>query len=90
MMAILTITHHGRTRMSQRGIRDTDLQVILAHGTEIGRNRIMLKKRDAAKVIRDLKKQIADVERLTDKVLVVEEDRLITAYHQTTAIRPQG
>ena len=90
MMAALSITRHARSRMSQRGIRETDLEVILTHGTEIGRDRIMLKKRDAAKVIQDLKKQIANVERLTDKVLVVEEGQLITAYHQTTSIRPFG
>ena len=50
----------------------------------------MLKKREAAKVIRDLKKQIANIERLTDKVLVVADGQLVTVYHQTTPIRPSG
>ena len=89
-MTALTITRHGETRMSQRGIRETDLDVLLAHGTEIGRGRIMLKKRDAARVIRDLKKQITNIERLTDKVLVVADGHLITAYHQASPIRPYG
>ena len=74
--------------MSQRCIRETDLAVILAHGTEIGRDRIMLKRRDAAQVIEALKKQITSIERLTDKVLVVVDGRLVTAYHQTSPIRP--
>ena len=87
-MTNLTITHHGEARMSQRGIRKADLNVILAHGTDIGRDRIMFTKRDAARITRDLKRLIADVERLTDKVLVVENGRLITAYHQTAPIRP--
>ena len=87
-MTALPITRHGGIRMSQRGIRETDLEVLLTHGTEIGRDRIMLKKRDAARVIRDLKKQIANIERLTDKVLVVADGQLITTYHQTTSIRP--
>lgn len=43
-MTSLTITRHGEVRMSQRCIRQTDLEVILAHGTEVGRNRIMLKR----------------------------------------------
>ena len=85
-MTSLTITHHGEIRMSQRGIRKTDLEVLLTHGAEIGRDRIMLKKRDSAKVVRALKKQIAQIERLTDKVLVVVDGHLVTAYHQTKPI----
>ena len=87
-MTDLTITRHGHVRMSQRGIRQADLEVILMHGTDIGRNRIMLKRRDAAEAIRTLKKQITNIERLTDKVLVVEDGRLVTAYHQSTPVRP--
>ena len=46
----------------------------------------MLKKRDAAILIQDLKKQIAHIERLKDKVIVVEDGRLITAYHRTKPV----
>ena len=89
-MTDLTISRHGHVRMSQRGIREADLEVILAHGTDIGRNRIMLRRRDAAEAIQTLKKNIANIERLTDKVLVVADGQLITAYHQSTSIRPSG
>ena len=89
-MTGVVVTRHGEIRMSQRCIRETDLEVILAHGTEIGRNRIMLKRRDAAEAIRSLKKQIDNIERLTDKVLVVVDGQLVTAYHQTTAVRQCG
>ena len=89
-MSDITISRHGIVRMSQRGIRDADLEVILAHGTDIGRNRIMLRRRDAVRVIQTLKKQIAKIERLTDKVLVVADGQLVTAYHQSTPIRPSG
>ena len=87
MMTSLAITRHAEARMSQRGIRETDLDFVLAHGTEIDRDRIMLTKRDAVKAIRDLKKRIADIERLTGKVLVVAEGRLVTAYHQARRTR---
>ena len=87
-MTALIMTRHGETRMSQRGFRKTDLEVLLAHGTDIGRDRIMLRRRDAAELIRDLKKQIAKIERMTDKVLIVVEGELVTAYHQTTPVRP--
>ena len=86
-MTTLIMTRHGETRLSQRGFRKTDLEVLLAHGTDIGRNRIMLRRRDAAELIRDLKQQIAKIERLTDKVLIVVEGRIVTAYHQTTSDR---
>lgn len=87
-MTGLLITRHGEARMSQRGIREADLDLILAHGSDIGRDRIVLMKRDAAKAIQTLKRQIARIERLTDKVLVVEDGCLVTAYHPTRPIRP--
>ena len=89
-MTDLIISRHGNVRMAQRGVRETDLEVILAYGTDIGRNRIMLRRRDAAEAVRTLKRQIANIERLTDKVLVVADGQLVTAYHQSTPIRPKG
>lgn len=86
-MTEVTITRHGESRMSQRGIRQSDLDILLDYGTEIGRNRIMLKNRIAAEEIRKLKKQISDIERLKGKVIVVMGKRIVTAYHQTKAIR---
>ena len=83
-MTDLIISRHGNIRMAQRGIREADLEVILAYGTDIGRNRIMLRRRDAAEAVRTLKRQIANIERLTDKVLVVADGQLVTAYHQST------
>lgn len=86
-MRSIAITRHAEARMSQRGIRETDVEFLLAHGTDMGPDRIVLTKRDAAQAIRDLKKRIADIERLTGKVLVVAEGRLITAYHSSKATR---
>ncbi len=82
-MTSLAITRHAETRMAQRAIRESDLDVLLTHGTDIGQDRIMLKKRDAAELIRFWKKEIARIERLTGKVLVLTEGRLVTAYHET-------
>ncbi|MDE2824248.1 MAG: DUF4258 domain-containing protein [Chloroflexota bacterium] len=87
-MTSVFITRHGQARLSQRGIRQTDLDLVLAHGTEIGCDRIMLMARDAAKLIRARKQEIAKIERLTGKVLVVSNGHLVTAYHQTTPSRP--
>lgn len=89
-MTSLAITRHAQARMSQRGIRETDVDFLLAHGTDMGADRIMLTKRDAAKAIRDLKKRIAHIERLTGKVIVVAEGCLVTAYHEAKRTRRRG
>ncbi len=86
-MTSVLVTRHGQARLSQRGIREADLDLVLAHGTEIGQDRIMLMARDAATLIRALKREIAKIERLTGKILVVSDGRLVTAYHQSRPIR---
>ena len=65
-------TRHAEVRMSQRGFRKNDVKVILTHGTDIGRNRIMLLRRDAVEVIRKIKKQIAELGR--SRTLLKERD----------------
>ena len=77
-----SITKHGRARMRQRGLREADLDLILEYGTEIGQDRIMLRGRDTDKIIQSLKREIAKFERLKNKVVVVSDGRLITAYHR--------
>ena len=89
-MTSISITRHGEARMSQRGIRKSDIDTLLAHGTEVSPDRFMLRKRDADRQSRGLKKQIATLERLTGKVAVVADGLLITAYHRTKPGRPAG
>ena len=60
-MTALTLTRHGERRMSQRAFRNADLEVLLAHGTDIGRDRILLRKRDAARLIQNVKEQITRI-----------------------------
>ena len=89
-MTTIAITRHGEARLSQRGLRNSDLDILLAHGTETGPDRIMLRKRDAVRIIRDLKRRIAELERLTGKEIVIAGGQLITAYHRTRPIRASG
>ena len=58
------ITRHAEARMSQRGIRKADVPVLLDHGTETGPDSLMLMKRDAARLIEELRKRIAALQRL--------------------------
>lgn len=89
-MTDIAITRHGEARLSQRGIRKSDLDILLAHGTETGPDRIMLRKHDAAQAIRDFKRQITVLERLSGKEVVIADGQLITAYHRTRPHRPSG
>ena len=82
-MMHIKVTRHAEARMSQRGIRWSDIEVLLEHGTETGPDRIMLTNRDAARLISGLKKQIAMVERVVGKEAVVANGVLVTAYHRT-------
>lgn len=58
-MTSVAIARHGEARMAQRGIRRSDLDILLAHGTETGPNRFMLRKWDAGRLIQGLKRRIA-------------------------------
>ena len=89
-MTGIAITRHGEARLSQRGIRRSDLDILLAHGAETGPDRLMLRRRDAVKLIGELKRQIARLERLAGKEAVVADGRLITAYHRTKPVRRCG
>lgn len=87
-MTGLAMTRHAEARMSQRGIRESDLDFLLAHGSEVGGDKIMLTNRVAAELIRTRKREIADIERLAGKVLVIAGGQLVTAYHQSKSARP--
>ena len=89
-MTGIVITRHGEARLSQRGIRKSDLDILLTYGTETGPDRIMLRKYDAAQAIRDFKRQIAVLARLSGKEIVIADGQLITAYHRTRPHRPSG
>ena len=87
-MTSLDITRHGEARMSQRGFRRSDLDVLLALATEMGGDRLMLRARDADRAIAELKRRMAMLQRLRNTVLVISEGSLVTAYHQTTSVQP--
>lgn len=63
VFAPVAITRHARARMSQRGLRREDLGVLLAHATDIGDDRYMLRDRDAAQVIESCRRAIRIVKR---------------------------
>lgn len=84
-MGIFSISNHAEIRMSQRGFKPSDVDFILDFGDQITPDAIMLTKRAAAKLIQDFKSKIQQIERLTNKKLVVESGKIVTAYHSSKA-----
>ncbi len=95
-MSNYRITKHMRIRMDQRGFRKSDPDIILKYGSRVSHEKFMLTKRnakeairmiknemksDGQKKIRELKRRIGEVERLSGSVLVLVDRRLITIYH---------
>ncbi len=78
----LILTRHAVTRMSQRGERPEDLDLILSCGTQVAPDAWLMKRADADREIAALKRRIQQLERLKKKNLkvVVEGGIVITCY----------
>ena len=73
-------TRHGATRMRQRGMKNGDVALILAHATQVDDETWMLLERDANHAIKNRKQEIEALERLRNFKLVMRSDGVVTAY----------
>jgi hypothetical protein len=80
MKNFLHLTVHATMRMSQRGIANDDLELIKWIGTEV-EGGYLVREKDFQALDRELKQLRDHARRLVGKRLVVEGDRLVTAYH---------
>ena len=83
-MTASNLTQHAVVRLSQRGIRPGDMEILDLLGTDVEGGSILLRK-DAQAFEREAKKAIARVWRLVGKRSVSEGGTVITAYHATHA-----
>ena len=86
-MTELHITHHAQARMRQRGFREVDLDLILSVATAIADDAFLLTEQDAARAIRDRKREIQQIERLRGSKVIIEGNTLITLYHTAPKAR---
>ena len=56
-------TDHARTRMSQRAIRNEDIELVMRCGTKIAPDAYFMKDRDVRREIDDLKRRFRQIER---------------------------
>ena len=80
MMNSLRLTAHAAMRMSQRGLANDDLELIKWIGTEV-EGGYLVREKDFQVLDRELKQLRDHARRLVGKRLVVEGDKLVTAYH---------
>ena len=84
-MTNLSYTQHAKTRMQQRGIRKTDIPIILTCGTQIDDETYFMCNRDAAREIETRKREIQTLSRLVNRKVVIRDGRVITAYPSNPA-----
>ena len=58
------ITNHAEVRMSQRAVRDEDVELVLICGTQTGPSEWFMKRADAVREIDDLRDKIKWIERM--------------------------
>lgn len=57
-------TQHALSRIRQRGLYESDIQIILDSGTPVGNDSVLLLDHDVEREVRKLKREIARLERL--------------------------
>jgi hypothetical protein len=79
-MNSLDLTAHAVKRMAQRGLTDDDVELIRWIGTEV-EGGYLVREKDFQALDRELRQLRDQARRLVGKRLVLEGDRLVTAYH---------
>lgn len=80
---------HAQTRIRQRGIRESDIPMIVAAGTSIDEDSVLLLVQDADREIRRLKQEIAAIERLKGCRVVIVGDNIVTVYRPSRKTEKQ-
>jgi len=80
------ISKHAKVRFRQRGIRNDLVNYLLKYGKEMhapgGAVKIHLTRRDANRIIGNLKKEIHWLERANGIILIEKEGNILTGYHR--------
>mgnify|MGYP004000973729 CR=1 FL=1 len=82
-MNAISLSKHATERMQQRGVRLSDVDLILHCASEIGDDVYFLSRNDAEREIRRRKIEIQALERLCGLKLVVAGDTAVTCYRST-------
>lgn len=86
MMNSLHLTAHAVKRVAQRGLAADDIELIRWIGTEV-EGGYLVREKDFQALDRALRQLRDQAGRLVGKRLVLEGDRLVTAYHAVRSKR---
>jgi hypothetical protein len=78
----MNIPDHAQQRISQRGLTEPDVALIVAYGTET-KDGFFLRQQDVRAVEGELKILLSALDRLRGKYVVLSGETVITAYHPT-------
>jgi hypothetical protein len=78
-MSPLHISHHADGRIRQRGVRATDVALVVAHGTAV-RDGYLLRTRDVAAAEAEMKRTITRLHRLAGTFVAVAEGTVLSVY----------
>ena len=84
-MTDISYTPHAEMRMQQRGICEKDIPLIIALGTQVDNETWFMRKRDVARGIETLKREIQKLRRLENCKVVMRGEQVITSYHSRPA-----
>ena len=74
---------HAAQRLQQRGMREKDLDLVLACGTQVDDDSFLLTEKDVAREKRRRKLEIQALERLSGVKVVVRQGVIVTCFRAT-------
>ncbi len=86
-MSEMTVSIHAVARMAQRAILPSDLDIILAFGSEV-EGGILVRDKDVECAERALRNLLKRLQKVKGKRLVLSDGCLVTAYHASALPLP--
>jgi len=82
----MVLSNHAEQRIRQRGLRHSDITLILDHGTPAGEATV-LRNRDVQNVISHLKETMRRLNRLAGVAVIMEQDTIVSVYRPSKSKR---
>jgi len=75
----MILTKHAEIRLQQRGMKPSDIDLIVEYGSSM-RDGYFLRKKDVQSVVSSLRKKIQRLEKLTDHAVITVGENVLTTY----------
>ncbi len=79
-----TLSRHAEARAQQRGIRESDIPLIIATGTPVDNDSVFLLARDVDREIQRRKREICALERLRGCRVIIAGEMVVTIYRPSS------